>query len=42
MGAGRARWKVLEGIEVYSGASQIPAQYNRTANGCGVILLWTR
>lgn len=32
----------LEGIEVYSSASQVPAQYNRTANGCGVILLWTR
>lgn len=32
----------LEGIEVYTSASQIPAQYNRTANGCGVILLWTR
>ena len=32
----------LEGIEVYTGASQVPAQYNRTAAGCGVILLWTR
>ncbi|MBC7896152.1 MAG: carboxypeptidase-like regulatory domain-containing protein [Cytophagaceae bacterium] len=32
----------LEGIEIYSSASQVPAQYNRTANGCGVILLWTR
>lgn len=32
----------LEGVEVYASASQVPAQYNRTAGGCGVILLWTR
>ncbi len=32
----------LEAIEVYASAGQIPAQYNRTANGCGVLLLWTR
>lgn len=34
--------EMLEGIEVYTSASQVPAQYNRTAHGCGVILLWTR
>lgn len=32
----------IEGIEVYSSASQIPAQYNRSAGGCGVMLIWTR
>jgi len=32
----------LSGIEVYTSAAQIPAKYNRTANGCGVLLLWTR
>lgn len=29
-------------IEVYSSASRIPAQYNKTSGGCGVILIWTR
>lgn len=32
----------ISGIEVYTSASQIPAKYNRTGNGCGVLLLWTR
>lgn len=32
----------IEGIEVYTGAGQIPVQYNRTAGGCGVMLIWTR
>ena len=32
----------LAGIEVYTSASQIPAKYNRTAGGCGVVLIWTR
>lgn len=32
----------LTGIEVYSSASQVPAKYNRTGGGCGVLLLWTR
>jgi hypothetical protein len=32
----------LSGIEVYTSAAQIPAKYNRTSNGCGVLLLWTR
>jgi hypothetical protein len=34
----------VEGIEVYSGASTVPAQYN-TREGttiCGVVLIWTR
>ena len=31
-------------VEVYNGASQIPAQFNSTANGsrCGVVVIWTR
>ena len=32
----------IGGIEVYSSAGQIPAKYNRTGNGCGVLLIWTR
>jgi hypothetical protein len=29
-------------IEFYAGAATIPAQYNRTLNGCGVLLVWSR
>ena len=29
-------------IEVYSSTANIPAQYNRTSAGCGVVLLWTK
>ena len=32
----------VEGIEVYTGPSQVPAQYNRTSGLCGVMLIWTR
>ncbi len=32
----------IAGIEVYTSASQVPAKYNRTAGGCGVLLIWTR
>lgn len=32
----------IEGIEVYTSASQIPAQFNRTSGGCGAIVIWTR
>ena len=32
----------IEAIEVYTSAAQIPAQYNKTSNGCGVMLIWTR
>jgi hypothetical protein len=32
----------IEGIEVYTSAAQIPAQYNRTSSGCGVLVIWTR
>jgi hypothetical protein len=32
----------IEAIEVYTGTAQIPAQYNKTSGGCGVMLIWTR
>jgi carboxypeptidase-like protein len=32
----------VEGIEVYTSTARIPAQYNRTGGGCGVMLIWTR
>lgn len=32
----------IAGIEVYTGAAQTPAKYNRTGGGCGVLLIWTR
>ncbi len=34
--------KDLAGIEVYSGAATIPAQFNGPNRGCGVVLVWTR
>ena len=34
--------KSLEAVEYFSGASQVPAKYNRTGSACGVLLLWTR
>ncbi len=32
----------VESIEAYASASQVPAQFNRTAGGCGVLVIWTR
>ena len=32
----------IAGMEVYSSAAQVPAKYNRTGAGCGVLLIWTR
>jgi hypothetical protein len=32
----------IEAIEVYTGVGQIPARYNKTSGGCGVMLIWTR
>jgi len=32
----------IAGIEAYSSAAQVPAKYNRTGAGCGVLLIWTR
>jgi hypothetical protein len=33
----------VEAVEVYTGASEIPAQFNATAYNarCGVVLIWT-
>jgi Carboxypeptidase regulatory-like domain/TonB-dependent Receptor Plug Domain len=32
----------IEGIEIYTGAAQIPPRFNRTASGCGALVIWTR
>ncbi len=32
----------LEGIEVFTSTAQMPAQYNRTGSGCGLLVIWTR
>jgi hypothetical protein len=32
----------VEGVEIYSGVSQIPPQFNRRTAMCGVIAIWTR
>lgn len=32
----------IESVEVYSSASQVPAQFNRTSGGCGVLVIWLR
>lgn len=32
----------IEAIEVYAGAAQIPAMFNRTSGGCGAMIIWTR
>jgi hypothetical protein len=32
----------IEGVEVYTGLGQIPARYNKTSGGCGVMLIWLR
>ena len=29
-------------VEYYAGGATIPARYNATSSGCGVLLLWTR
>jgi hypothetical protein len=34
---------IVEGVEVYSGASEIPPGFNRdNRGGCGAIVIWTR
>ncbi|MEY4608234.1 MAG: hypothetical protein RL625_451 [Gemmatimonadota bacterium] len=32
----------IEGIEVYSGASDVPGEFAGTDAGCGVVAIWTR
>lgn len=33
---------ILEAVEVYVGASEIPTQFNQAGGSCGVIAMWTR
>jgi hypothetical protein len=40
---GFVRPEEIEGLEVYSGASRVPPQFNSaTDSRCGVVLIWTR
>lgn len=32
----------VEAVEVYTGASEIPTEFNATGSACGVIVIWTR
>jgi hypothetical protein len=32
----------IMGIEVYAGAAQVPAEFQRLANSCGAIVIWTK
>ena len=32
----------IEGLEVYRGASELPAEFGGKTSGCGVIAIWTR
>lgn len=32
----------IEGIEVYSGAASVPAQFSGSNSGCGVVAIWSR
>jgi hypothetical protein len=34
--------KTVEAVEVYAGGAQVPAEFNRTSGGCGVIVIWTK
>jgi hypothetical protein len=34
--------ELLEAMEVYVGASEIPTQFNQAGGSCGVVVLWTR
>jgi hypothetical protein len=33
---------VIEGIEIYRGASEIPAPFRQRETACGLIVIWTR
>lgn len=39
---GNLRVSDYSAIEFYESPAEVPTQYNRTGNGCGVILLWRR
>lgn len=32
----------IESIEVYRSAAEVPAEFNSTSSGCGVIAIWSR
>jgi hypothetical protein len=32
----------IEGIEVYTGPSELPGEYAGVENGCGAVIIWTR
>ena len=32
----------IEGIEVYTGPSELPGEYSGVENGCGAVIIWTR
>jgi hypothetical protein len=34
-------WRYVEGVEVYVGPAQVPAQFNVTGSVCAVIVVWT-
>jgi hypothetical protein len=34
--------EMIEAIEVYRGAAEIPVEYRRTGASCGVVLIWTK
>jgi hypothetical protein len=34
--------QAIEGIEIYRGPSELPAQYQTTGSSCGAVLFWTR
>ena len=38
----RLHTRDYDGVEFYSGGATVPAEYNTTGGGCGVLLLWTR
>jgi hypothetical protein len=40
--ANSVHWSSLEGVEVYSGAGTVPAQFAGSRARCGVIAMWSR
>lgn len=34
--------ETIESIEAYTSAAQVPAQFNRSGGGCGVLVIWLR